>query len=539
MFAVLFCAVACSCGRNTDIYLRAREGGYVSAVPASSNDAKASFTISVFFDKGRLATIAVPRPIKGPFILHMDQWAGKFVRVRLQAKGADARWTDIKAMDPGIDNIGKTPSTSPISHKRPNVVIYVVDALRADRLGCYNKGIQTSPNIDAFAQNSTLFKNAYAAASWTKASVASIFTGVYPPAHGAVGRGGTLDTRIPTIAEIMKHAGYHTAAFVTNGNISGEFGFAHGFDIYDYLPENQTGSEIYTSSEELLDKIEPTLRKLREPFFVYIHQSDPHAPYTPPKELAEKFIPADAEPIAGTMDVVKKLVYRALTPKPRQIKYLLGLYDGEVNAADAGFARFMEMLERRGIADKTIIVFSADHGEEFYDHNGFTHGGTLYQELVRVPLIIRCPNGSDCPKNITRPVSLVDLAPTLLDFLGIEAPESMKGLSLRAPDQPFIRPIYFHESLDKTAKEALLDWPIKLIRNINGINQWGDRVLEWEMYDLESDPLEQHPIYGKNITRRVMEENLARAHEQNKQTGPPPKSAISPELQKRLHAIGY
>ena len=472
----------------------------------------------------------------GPFILKLDQWAGKFIKITFEAKGADARWTDIRVIDSAID---KTSSTSAKPAKPPNVVIYVVDALRADRLGCYNKGIQPSPNIDAFAQNATLFNNAYATASWTKASVASIFTGAYPPAHGAVAREGMLDTKIQTIAEILKRTGYHTAAFVTNGNISDEFGFARGFDIYRYLPENQTGAEIFTSSEELLNKIGPELEKLKEPFFVYIHQSDPHAPYTPPEELAKKFIPKDAEQIAGTMDAVKKLVYRALIPTPGQIKYLSGLYDGEVEAADTGFGRFMEMLQRRGIADNTIIVFSADHGEEFHDHNGFTHGGTLYQELIRVPLIIRYP-GSSGPKIINNPVSLVDIAPTLLDYLGIAAPESMKGMSLRAPDQPFIRPIYFHEALDKVEKEALLDWPIKLVRNTNGVNQWGDRVLEWEMYDLETDPLEQHPIsYGKNITRRVMEENLARAHEQNKLTGPPPKSVISPELQKRLHAIGY
>ena len=123
----------------------------------------------------------------GPFILKLDQWSGKFIKVRLEAKGADAQWTDIRVIDSAID---KTSSTSAKSDKLPNVVIYVVDALRADRLGCYNKGIQTSPNIDAFAQNATIFKNGYAPASWTKASVASIFTGAYPPAHGAVAREG-------------------------------------------------------------------------------------------------------------------------------------------------------------------------------------------------------------------------------------------------------------------------------------------------------------------------------------------------------------
>jgi len=530
----------CTRYEAVDAYVRARPGVRIRAIAKSDPGSKATYRVAVISDEGKLATMPVEATGDEPYILELDKWSGEFLKLRFEARGARAGWKAIHIDEPWVDEVAAGDITP---DNPPNVVIYLVDALRADRLGCYNGQVRTSPGIDAFARDAALYKRAYSPSSWTRPSVASVFTGADAPAHGAVGRTGSLDENMPTLAELMKEAGYHTAAFVTNGNVAGEFGFARGFDVYHYLPENPGGIGVYASSDELLDKIQPELEKLDQPFFLYIHQSDPHAPYTPPRDLARRFTPPEAEPIPGTMDVFKKLVHRAMVPSPGQVKHLLGLYDAEVAAADAGFGRFMDFLRDRGVAEKTLIVFTADHGEEFYLHRGFGHGGTLYEELIRVPLIVRYP-GTRGAQVAGEPVSIADIPATILGYLGIKTPPTMRGVDLRAigakDPSPCIRALYFHELLDKVDKEAIIDWPMKLIRNTNKINQWGDRVLEWELYDLAADSYEQHPLgRSRKITRRVLEEELRSLSRFNASTTPPSRRKPSSELKKRLESIGY
>jgi len=541
--ALITYSTACTGYRTEDVYVRARPGSHVSASPSRAGPAPgAEFRVVVADDGGVLKKIDV-KPGGGPFVLPLDEWAGMFLKISFQAGGEGVSWNDIRVKNRAVGKTGPKGAAPRKGGSPPNVIIYLVDALRADALGCYNPESRATPHIDSFARTGVLFERAYSPASWTRASVASLFTGSYPPFHGAVGRRGFLGAKPDTLARALKKAGYRTEGYVTNGNVAGELGFDRGFDRYVYFPENPQEADVYSSSESLLARIGPALEKLEQPFFLYIHQSDPHAPYTPPPGLAGKFIPSGARPISGGMEVFRKLVYRAVTPSRAQVEYLRGLYRAEVAAADAGFGKFLRMLEANGFYGNSIVFFISDHGEEFYRHKGFGHGGTLYEEQVRVPLIVRYPGGSPAGRAKT-PVSLVDIPPSLLDYLGLKRPEGMRGGNLEALAEtggsPPPWPLYMHEVLDKVEKEAVLDWPMKLVHNVNRTNQWGDRVVEWEMYDLGRDPLEQRPLsMGRKIVRRVLEDELARLRSECSPPSVGGKVRMSGELRRRLEALGY
>lgn len=543
MLALFLISAACTNYRTEEVYARARPGSRVYALPMGVEAAAdADFRVVVSDDGGELEELDVESDGK-PFVLKLDKWSGKFLKISLQARGEGAHWVGVRLDSRAAGEPRPGVSAEGRSDEFPNVIIYLVDALRADALGCYNPQSSASPHIDSFAQDGVVFGRAYSPSSWTRPSVASLFTGACAPYHGAVGRRGFLARTPDTLAQILKKAGWRTEGYVTNGNVAAELGFDRGFDRYVYLPENPDASNVYSSSEELLDKIAPALDRLDRPFFLYIHQSDPHAPYTPPAGLAGRFIPSGAEPVSGGMEVFRKLVYRAITPSRSQVEYLHGLYRAEVAAADAGFRKFLNMLKEKGFYENSLIFFVADHGEEFYEHKGFGHGGTLYEEQVRVPLIVRYPGGAPSGR-VETPVSIVEIPATVLDYLGLAVPPHMRGKSLTAlaglNGSTTPAPLYMHEVLDKVEKEAVLDWPMKLVRNINRTNQWGDRVVGWEMYDLSEDPAEQRPVsIGRNITRRVLKKELARLRKKYSPPSEIEKARMSPELKKRLEALGY
>jgi len=486
-----------------------------------------------------------------------------FYKIRLIARGRGARWENVSmsnhmhgypTFSEGGVPIVKPPQSEipPVGadsgrgcfsggHGRCNVIIFLVDALRADRLGCYGYDKPTSPHIDEFARASELFRRAYAPASWTRASVASLFTGLGSPRSGGVGRNDFLRHDIPTLAEALSKAGYYTIGFVSNGNIASELGFGRGFNRYIYLPEKLDRIDIYPSSQEILEAAMPQLEAAPEPFFAYIHVIDPHAPYAPAPEFATKFIPNGAKPTAGTMDALKRFIWRNPPAYDSEVAFISGLYDGEVATTDKWFGGFLEWLDRRSLADHTVVIFTADHGEEFYDHHGLGHGGTLYNELLRIPLIIRYPGVT--PRGNDSLASLSDIMPTILALTGASPDISLQGIDLRLLDNGgnLSRPIYSYERLDKVEKESIIVWPYKLIHNINKTNQWGETVLEYELYNIETDPGERTSLLNqKPITRRALLDMLKEARHKNApEIKPPPPAAIPPDLKKRLQAIGY
>lgn len=319
--------------------------------------------------------------------------------------------------------------------ERPNVLIVLVDVLRRDHLGVYGYPLDTSPNIDAFAAEGFLFEQMYSHSTWTKPSVATLFTSVYPDQHG-LGRVGfeedegfhtdVLPGGLVTLAEVFQANGYRTGSVGANVHIQQKTGFGQGFD--DFWMKRQTNARrLNEQLQTWLDVI--AKREGEAPFFAYLHYMDVHWPYfrrvggkdfgptglkkRPPQNW--KAVPAWAEKYLDEKGVA------ALTAR----------YDHEIAYVDLAFGELLEDFRGRGILEDTIIVFIGDHGEGLYEHGYLQHSFEPYPEVTEVPLIIRLPERyAIAPGSSNEMVGLVDVMPTVLDLVGLEVPPGVQGRSL-------------------------------------------------------------------------------------------------------------
>ncbi len=337
------------------------------------------------------------------------------------------------------------------SVERPNVLVICIDVLRSDHVGAYGYERATTPSIDGLAASGVVFGSALSPSSWTKPSVPSYFTGRFPVQHrvyeGSREEGGKLVSDVlgeeeHTLAELFHDAGYRTVGVVTNGMIIGKFGFDQGYD--EYIEKAGDAREIRTRFLEWMDAWEQDA-----PFFAYLHFLDVHLPYDPPESYRTAF--GDSESSVDFSTGAWKLLKRRIRNGEIKIsesdrRAMIDLYDGSLNFTDAQIGEVLSGLEERGLADGTMVVVLADHGEELLDRGGIGHGSSLYDELLRVPLVIRFPGSTPAGLRIDEPVSLVDVLPTLADYCGLEMPADLAGRSLlplvRGEVSPGRRPIY-------------------------------------------------------------------------------------------------
>jgi arylsulfatase A-like enzyme len=362
----------------------------------------------------------------GELVGDLSALAGRVVRLALTAPAG----TTVRLRAPRV--LGPPPAA--VTHAaspRANVLLYVIDTLRADHLGCYGYPRPTSPRIDALARDGVRFTDMLAQASWTRPATASILTGVDPPVHGAMGIRHGFRREVPTLAQELATAGYATAAFVTNVNVAGRWGFDRGFERYEYLPEDEGSPTLHVPSGEVtaravawLDAADPV-----RPFFLYLHASDPHAPYAPPDDLARAWAPPGAcgHPLRAALAAAKRTPHRV---EPGTLRALIDCYDAEIAANDRSLGALLDHLERRGELDDTVVVVTSDHGEEFLEHDGFEHGRTLYDEQLRVPLVLRLPAGRFRGRTIGARARQIDVMPTILDLLDLPIPGEVRGRSL-------------------------------------------------------------------------------------------------------------
>jgi arylsulfatase A-like enzyme len=307
---------------------------------------------------------------------------------------------------------------------RPNVLVIGIDTLRRDRLGCYGYPRPTSPSIDGLARDGVVFEQAISQAPWTMPAFASIFTGLTPTRHGA-GWGGMpkprpLDAVPVTLAEVLRAAGYRTVSFVTNGWVSGTVGLGRGFE-HAGLHIGQDGATKQASAW--------IAEHARERFFMFVHLLDPHAPYIKSDaDLAALDLQATEVQVAAVNALLSGS--RPLTDRsPEETALVHGLYDMSVHRADRRVGTLLDVLEANGLRDDTIVVIVSDHGEELFDHGKHGHGHTLYDELLRVPFVMRFPEGA-WSQRVAPQVRTMDLMPTLLDALHIPEPPDLDGVSL-------------------------------------------------------------------------------------------------------------
>ena len=309
-----------------------------------------------------------------------------------------------------------------------NVVVVLIDTQRADHLQPYNQSTRVrTPAVAALAAQGTVFEAAQAPENWTKPSVASVLTGLYPASHGTKTGDAKLNDKAVLLSEALKEAGYATASFLANGYVSDKFGFNQGWDQYtNYIREkrNSNAENVYRDAARWIDEHK------KRPFFAYIQTIDPHVPYDPPEELIQQYYPEPYHGVVSPRSTADQLGKAKLSPPKVTLneedrKYLEALYDGEVSYHDKHLGLFIERLKRMGLYEKTLIVVTADHGEEFYDHQSYGHGHSLYQELIRVPWILRYPGAA--PRRVSETVSTVDIAPTVLASVGVSVPAMMEG----------------------------------------------------------------------------------------------------------------
>jgi arylsulfatase A-like enzyme len=414
-------------------------------------------------------------------VIPLASYAGKVVRLELIGEDAGkVAWASpsIVVAD------GEPKPTAPVQ----SAILLLIDTMRARELHPYQPSSRVeTPAIDELAKEGTLFVNVQAPENWTKPSVASVLTGLYPATHGTKQSESRLPDGVITIAEQMKTAGVQTATFLANGYVSDKFGFNQGWDYYtNYIRENKS-----TKAENVFKDAGDWIEKHKDKrFFVYIQTIDPHVPYDPPEDWLKKY---DPDPYTGpvsprkTADQLEQAKRNppTLTFNDRDRAHLRALYDGEVSYHDVELGKFFARLKQLGVYDKILFVLTADHGEEMYEHGSYGHGHSVYQELLHVPLIYRRPGVISAGKRIEETVSTVDVTPTMLGAMGIAIPDVMEGVDRNGHLQghvPAGPAVAFSDFLDDRRVIRARDF--KLI--LNGVNP--------TFFDLKSDPMETHEL---------------------------------------------
>jgi choline-sulfatase len=343
-----------------------------------------------------------------------------------------------------------------------NLLFVTLDTVRADHLGCYGYAAARTPNLDALAGAGLRFGQAIAPAPLTMPSHATMMTGLEPPTHGVRDNGFRLAEDQTTLAEILTAQGYATAAFIGSFILDKRFGLAQGFETYDEVSTPRDGANgparnADANCRPAVAVTNPALRWLNSlsrsgrPFFAWIHYFDAHFPYTPPREFAQQF--------------------------PDQP------YDGEIAYVDAQVGRVLELLQRNGAYQRTLIVIVGDHGEGLNEHGEPTHAYLIYDSTMRVPLILHNPALFGAPQVIEdRVVSLADILPTVLDLLGIPAPGPLDGRHLLASPLDPDRAIY----IETMASRLNNGWS-----SLHGLRRLHDKYIQAprpEYFDLRTDP---------------------------------------------------
>lgn len=361
--------------------------------------------------------------------------------------------------------------------EKPCVILIMVDTLRPDYLGCYGNDSLATPNIDALARDATLFTTTYSQATYTKPSTASLLSSRYPTEHQAIHKNQILPENITTLAELFTQAGYYSGSIVTNINLAPIFNFQQGFHEYVYLPPkflfgaNEAASRLvlygvlrqvrrkvvqskfpyhyYQEAEVVTGYFDDFLsRNKDQKFFLFIHYMDPHDPYF-------------EHPYSG------KGYARAANPNPDP-KFegpFRDFYAQEIEYLDAWIGQLLSRLKAEGLYDNCVIAFTSDHGEEFQEHGGWWHGNTLHEEQVRVPLLVKRPNGLGSEMIVESLTNSIDIAPTLLAAAGLDSPPVMHGRDLFANplNEDFVPEVYSEADFEGNVVKMLRIGPWKYI----------------------------------------------------------------------------
>ncbi len=447
-----------------------------------------------------------------------------------------------------------------LARKRPpNVVLVTIDTLRWDHTTPAGYLRDTTPTLARLASEAVVFDTAYTPTSTTGPAHATIFSGLLPSLHGLRRNGESLPPEVPVLADFLANKGWRTSAVVSSFVLNHRFGWRRGFATFDdrFDPDHAsvktdiwTGFEVQggvldqradAATAKAIEAVDELAREDASPFFLWVHYFDPHSPYDPPPAYEAAF--QGSEQPAGELAELERR------------------YDAEILFTDAELGKLIDFLQAKGLLDSTLLIITSDHGEAFMEHGYLYHGIGLWEEFVRVPLVIRLPGGRTGDRRVQAPVGLIDLVPTVVDLLGLEWEHPVDGVSLRAflknpesvdPAAP-PRPLFLERQTYPTAATCRYNLPPWFTTGLDapvetpalGVVYGGWKLLETpesglrELFDLAADPGERHNLAPR---RPGMADQLAAMVEDKERARPQaarPTQVLSDEDRERLRSLGY
>jgi len=365
-----------------------------------------------------------------------------------------------------------------------NVIIIAVDTLRADHLGCYGYPRNTSPNIDKFATDAVKFNKCYTPSPLTTPAFASMLSSLPPYRHGAKRNGMSIFDNVKILPEFLKEHGYYSVAFISNWSLKKKLCRLHrGFDTYTEVFSKRRWSGILNKEGEAPKVNEAAFKWLdqnsRKKFFLWLHYTEPHAPYVYHKKF----------------DFGYNKILRSVYPKGSDFKKIKK-YDTEIGYDDFYIGKLIERLKKLDLYEESLIIFMADHGESFGEHNYYRHGRKLYNSCLHVPLIVKLPGNKNANSVADKNVSILDIVPTILSLLGFPVPDEMEGKNLFDTDRG--RVLYFeaYKGAVHSRKGKIFHVKVKPIR-YGLLKDNSKLIFDWrfEAYNIEKDKFELSNIY--------------------------------------------
>jgi arylsulfatase A-like enzyme len=486
---------------------------------------------SVVFTEEETQNVSVALPLE----------AGEAAMLQLEAEASSGASLLVSGLK--LAGTGTTSAVSlaaPTVKPPPLVVLYVSDTTRADRLSLFDYARPTTPNLEAMVESGTEAWVAHSNSSWTRPSIATLFTGLEQGAHGVQTKWDALPADIPLLATSLRDAGYRTVAFSGSSHVQEGSGFSRGFtrfvDVSEPRVETDLKPRIVHYMDEVFEEIDQSSDR---PLFLFIHSIGPHDPYQAPK----------AAQAAVNLPPIPTVYGEDLAEGPAQIRWielafrdridmngalvggLSALYDAEIYDEDAQIGHFVDGLKQRGLWDHSLFVLTSDHGEEFGEHGSLRHGRTLWDEQLRVPLLIHWPEGVRPPHAST--AGLLDIPPTILSMAGADPIPGAQGRDLRTDPPP---PRYWHAEVGAEKLSALWDDRYKLVVQ-------GGRDPFLGLYDRHTDPGEHHNVWASHPARVSL---MMAAMEQQHQTNAELRrghrveaSQLTETQEDRLRLLGY
>lgn len=402
------------------------------------------------------------------------------------------------------DSLSKT-----LAKNKPPVILITIDALRSDCLSCYNPKASPTKAIDSIAADGVTFMHAITAAPWTLPSFSSIMTGLPVNIHNAYKTDTPLPDTLTTIAERMRQAGYLTTAIIDNPYLGTDYNVLQGFYRFQHFPAWKSigfslGSKILKktfpetflnipTSAQLADRAIAFLRNNHtSPLFFWLHFFDPHRPYSPPRKYVDtsRVVPS----IGYSFDRIGPIQEGSFVPNEKERVAIRNLYEAEISYVDDQVARIINTLKSLHLYDKSLLIITSDHGEEFWDHGGFEHGHSLFNELIQVPLIIKLPEERQSGLRLYPYISQTRLFNTIMDFSGLPQDSTLHAHSLL----PMMRP-----GADRTWDDHIYSTGLLYGQQQQSMIYDGKKLIQTLMedstslFDLRSDSLEMNNIAGR------------------------------------------